>query len=412
MSKRLTVNPRTKDILWHGGKTLLCLVQFFCLTLGTFEGIAAMASQEVEDVATVPYLSLFAIAQLVLFIALWKYYDNEDDRAFDRFCEAEETPVLLRDPAYLVGLVLTAIGGTLILSLSFAPLLRAIFPALNDVPAAAIALLLAALVAGGGSVLRLRRLGEVWSIQKTLRRPTDKRIKPVKRVLWAIIYFVALAFATQAVPALLMAFGSLILTFILLLEEFVFLLLGIIVALWAFFFFRQVAARRKFLGRLKSLRDKGMLSFEVHGHPYLSLLFRRVEYSLTIVDEPHPESRVKAPTTYQVAVANCNHRRMMVVLCPDNVFQIVLSLKIRAIGSIGLGRSDIMTIPLASIFLSHRFHFPEGEGKRILLVDPAPANLTMRGFRKGEYLPLDNASEQFGYIVYGKNSFLNVLERS
>jgi hypothetical protein len=36
----------------------------------------------------------------------------------------------------------------------------------------------------------------------------------------------------------------------------------------------------------------------------------------------------------------------------------------------------------------------------------------MYGLREGELITLDNDSEVFGYTVYGKNSFVNILERT
>ncbi len=237
-------------------------------------------------------------------------------------------------------------------------------------------------------------------------------MKPVKRILWAGILFLALVIAAETVPTLVVVFGSFFRALLLVVPTAMAILAVVLIGLELFYLIRQFCDRRKFLRRLEHLRDRGELSFEIHGHPYLSLLSHRVEYGLTITDTPHPESRVKVATTYCIAVANCNHRRMMVVLCPDNIFQFVYSFKIRAIGSIGFGRGDIMTIPLASVFRSFMFSFPDGDGKRILLVDPAPANLVIRGFRAGEFLPQDNASEVFGYTVYGKNAFLSFLERT
>ena len=107
----------------------------------------------------------------------------------------------------------------------------------------------------------------------------------------------------------------------------------------------------------------------------------------------------------------------MVVLCDNNVYRFVYSIQFRTIaqqnwGGLSVASSRIVSMPVASFYTNHSFDFPEGEGKRILLVDPAPRVLCMHGFREGEMVALDNASEVFGYTVYGKRSFLNLLERT
>ncbi len=417
MSKRKPLNPFVKDILWHIGKTILCLLQLYYLSGKAFLSVSTLAAIDIMNVYTTPYFLIFFAAQLVLFLALWKYYDTNDDYSFDRFCEREATPKFFREPAYLIGLGLTTVGVALIFMMSLQPLTRMVFPALSFWQAALIAYALGVLLAGGLSTWRLSRLNYVWKIQKTLRRSTDKRVSKTARVIYAIVFFAALVLAAVASSTLISVFASIVRIIVVLFRKIAIAVLCILVAFWLFIQIRAIVIRRKFIRRLEGLRDRGELSFTIHGHPYLSLFSHRVEYGLTITDEPHADSRVRTPTTYQIAVANCKRRRMMLVLCPDNVFQFVYSWKIRALGPIGaIGMANmnnqLISIPLASIFRSHSFDFPEGEGKRILLVDPAPVNLCMRGLKAGEFVTLDNASEQFGYTVFGKNSFITMLERT
>ena len=49
------------------------------------------------------------------------------------------------------------------------------------------------------------------------------------------------------------------------------MLLGVLIGLDILRYVRRIFERRKFLRRLEKLRDKGELSFEIHGHPYRSL---------------------------------------------------------------------------------------------------------------------------------------------
>ncbi len=415
--KKSRLTPLQKNLLWHGIKALLCLVQLYILSSAAWTTIVAIAESRIENPLSWPFCLLLFAAQVAVFVILWAYYDNNDDRSFDQFCVFEETPNLLRDPAYLLGLGITTVGAGGIFFISLFPLFRLLFPAMHPALSIPLSLLVGIAVAGGISVLRLRRLNYVWSVQKTLRRPNEKRMSPVKRILFAVIFFFSLAFGAVALSLFVPLVLALIITLVLLALKPVIAVLCLLVILLIVCLLRRINDRRKFFKRLHRLRDKGELSFTVHGHPYLSLFFRRVHFSLTVTDVPHPDSRVQTPTTYQVAVANCNRRRLTVVLCENNVFQFMYTFQLRVVGSVGtlaVTSGRILNIPLASFFISHSFEFPPNatEGKRILLVDPAPHYLCMRGFREGELITLDNASELFGYTVYGKNSFLNMLGRS
>ena len=409
------LSPRAKDMIWHAVKAVLCLVQLYALTAPAYGTISSISHYLMDDPNAPIYFALLFVVQVGVSIALWIYYDRNDDRSFDRFCEPDETPRLLSEPAYLVGLGITVAGCTAIYFISLFPLLLAAFPAMHPVVAILVALSIGALVAATVSILRLHRLNYVWGVQKTLRRSTDKRHSLVVTILYAAVFFVSLIAAAVGLAALLPIVLSLLLVLVYLARIPTIIVICLLVVLGVLRFFRHVKERRRFMRRLESLQRAGELTFTVHGHPYRSLFFRRVPFGLTIVDNPHPESRVRTPTTYQVAIANCNRRRMTVVLCEDNVFQFMYGVNLRVLGSaaaLAPGSTRMISIPVLSFFVSHTFDFPEGEGKRILLVDPAPHQLCMRGFKRDELIPLDNASELYGYTVYGKNSFLNVLERS
>ena len=180
---------------------------------------------------------------------------------------------------------------------------------------------------------------------------------------------------------------------------------------------RRLVDRRKFIKRLIRMRDKGELSFTIHGHPYLSVLFNRVFFGLTIVDTPHPDGKKRTDTTYTVGVISCRHRKGTVILCDHNVYRFMYALTIRGIGGFQTGTrllagAQFVTIPAGAWYTNHSFDFPEGDGEKILLIDPAPRVLAIHGQRANELIPQDNASQLYGYTVYGKNSFVNMLERT
>ncbi len=360
-------------------------------------------------------LLLLLVWQTVLYIAFWHYYDSIDDRSFNVFCRAPRVPHFFRDPAYLAEFGLSAVGGAAIFCFSLFPLAELLLPPIPRVLPLLLAFSIGAGIAGGLSVLRLRRLNETWSIQKDLRKSTDKRPRIVRRILYAVIFFVAVLIASALSIVLVPGIIGLVATLLISYPGVLIAILCVLGGIVAFFLLRHAIDRRKFLRRLAKMRDRGELSFTVHGHPYLSLFSKRVPFSLTVIDEPHPESRIKTPTTYQVAVANCGRRRLTVILCEDNVFQIMHSFGFRMVvrnaGVFGMGEATVVHLPAGAFFTTRGFDFPEGEGKRILLVDPAPHNLCIRDHDREGLVNLDNASEVFGYTVYGKHSFLRVLER-
>ncbi len=419
-----------KDMAWHAGKALLCAIQLLILSAITEKSIGHLLDflfLELiirEGSIAVPLLSLIVpMTVIVLFIVVWRYYDNIDDRSFNRFCEIykdeKKAPNLLREPAYLAGLAVTVLCATPVVTASMIPSLG--YTGMRGGECAAVAIALSLLLTAGLSLLRLRRRAAVWIIQKDLRTGNEKT-KVWKRVFYAVIFFAGLYVLILAgYSTLIPVWGSFIIGIFRLLWKPI-LLIAAILFLWLFVIrsIRRIIDRRKFMKKLERMRERGELSYEVHGSPYLSVLSERVVFGLTITDAPHPDSRGKRRqenVTYQVAFANCRYRRGMVILCENNVYRFVYSLQFRTLaqhnwGGLSVASTQIVSMPVASFHTNHSFDFPEGEGKRILLMDPAPRMLCMYGFREGELMTLDNASEVFGYTVYGKNSFVNLLERT
>jgi hypothetical protein len=241
----------------------------------------------------------------------------------------------------------------------------------------------------------------------------------VRRILYAILFFAAIYMLIFAgYSTLIPVWGSFIIGILRLLWKPILVIFSVLF-LWFFVIrsIRRIIDRRKFLKQLEKMRDRGELSYEIHGSPYLSVFSERVVFGITVTDAPHPDGKRKGTVTYKVAFANCRYRRGMVILCENNIYRFVYSLNFRTLaqhnwGGLSVTSTQIVSMPVASFHTNHSFDFPEGEGKRILLVDPAPRMLCMYGYREGELMTLDNASEVFGYTVYGKKSFVNLLERT
>jgi hypothetical protein len=415
---------QTKSILWHILKAILCTVQLFLLDRVAVLGVDALLFELVE-IQSIGYALLRLGVDVALFVALWWYYDHIDDYSFNRFCEAPAIPVLLHDPGFIVEHSLTVLGATPVLAQALLAALG--FTSLRTAESIAISLACGAVFVTVASLIRIRSLNSTWAVQKNLRSKQEKKRSRVTymvgRFIYAAIYFGSLAALVYCgISIFLPIFGSLLSAFLQLIQIPILICLCVLVGLEIIRYIRRIFERRKFLRRLKKLSDQGELSYQIHGHPYRSLFGYRNDFGLTITDVPHPDGKKKTETTYCVAIANCHRRRLTVILCEDQIYQFMYSLNIRFMRTMrgGLGMMGMMgvhgvrtfTLPAASWFVSHSFTFPEGEGERILLVDPAPHVLCLRGTRKGEFHPLDNASKVFGYTVYGKNSFVNMLERT
>ena len=418
---------RITDVIWHSVKALLCSLQLLALHAVTMTSIGNLMNFLYVDLvvrkgSTADILLSFIhpLTVVILFAVWWRYYDNIDDRSGRRFRdtykEKSEAPNLLRDPAYLAGLAVTVACATPVITFSLVPALRN--TGLENTLCYAAGVSASLLLTAGISLLRIRRRSKLWYKQRNMPEDTEKT-RLGSRIFYAVLLLVSVLLAIPLSFTILIPFlGSLILGIIRLLWKPI-LFIGGILFLWLFVIrsIRRIADRRRFLKRLDQLQERGELSYEIHGSPYLSVFWERIVFGITITDLPHQSNKRKTPVTYQVAIANCRYRRGMVILCDDNVFRFVISFNFRTIaqhnwGGLSVASSSIVSMPLASFCTNHSFDFPEGEGKRILLMDPAPRVLCMYGFREGELITLDNGSEVFGYTVYGKNSFVNLLERT
>ena len=416
---------QTKDVLWHGGKALLCSFQLWFIgaagsTVASMDYfIAWLVSVLMLPKSLAPILALLhPLLGVTLFIALWRYYDSIDDRSFNQFCarcrEGASAP-LLRDLGFQAGIAVTVLTATPVLAIIFRRVLMGL--RLGASPATAVSIALSATAVIGLSLLRIRSLEETWQVQKDLPNQSHKLSK---RILNAIVFFVALALLLNsgvllAVYWLGFFFSVLQLMFQ---NNAVPVLLVIILPFLVIRTLRAILKRRKFMKRLAKLQTQGELTYTVDGHPYLSVLFPKLaRFGLNIIDAPHADAKRKEYRAYTVAVITTRHRKGTVILCDHNVYRFMYALNLRGIGGFRVGANllagaQIVAVPAGAWYTNHAFDFPEGDGEKILLVDPAPRVLAIHGQRADELIPQDNASKLYGYTVYGKNSFLNMLERT
>ena len=234
------MNPtktRIKDILWHGGKALLCAAQLWVFHLVTMKSVGNLMSFLYTELvvrkgepADVLLSFIHPVTLILLFFFLWRYYDNVDDRSFDLFCETykDETkaPVLLKEIPYAVGFVLTVLTATPVISASLIPALQ--FTGMRHGECTAVASAAALVLVAGLSILRLHRRSAVWIVQKDLRTGNEKT-RWGRRIFYAVIFFGAIcALIFFGFSTLVPFWGSLILGIIRLLWKPILIIGGIL----------------------------------------------------------------------------------------------------------------------------------------------------------------------------------------
>ena len=405
---------------WLGGKALLVAAQVAIIQFAITKGVLMLASDMAEGLH-LGYALVHLGVTLALIIYMLHYYDTIDDRSYRLYGEqiaAGDKSPLWHERGWQVNFLLSVLAITPTLTVSTIPVLG--FLGMGRMLATTLAILSSLVVLAGIRALQLSWRSRVWAEQIAMEAAGRKGKKYTlrSRIFYAVILFGGVAALCYfGIAVFLPVFGSLALSLIVLLWKQILIIGGVVLVIIEVIpVCRQLSARRRFLRRIKKLRDVGEIACTFHGRPYLSVLSENVFFGMTIVDKPHPDGKRRGDAVYQVGIANCKRRKSYVILCDEHIYQFMYTFQMRGMvgrGN-GFGVSSLSTIPvpLHAWFTTHLAEFPEGEGERILLVDPAPRNLTIRGHREGELLPLDNGSKIFGYTVYGKNAFVNLLERT
>lgn len=347
---------------------------------------------------------------MILLVCLWLYYDSIDDRGFADFCQSNNDRPLWDMPAHGTGLTVATVGIAPLLSFPVYDLLAGF--SLPRVPAALLASVTAVGFTVGGRVLILMRLRNIWVIQKELRTGKEKRHHPVSRILYALVFCISLGLAVWVVIGV--AGDQVIKIGGVLMDVPLKALAGLVIVVlfgWMIDLLFRIGSRRRFLARLGKLSREGSITFAVEGHPYLSLLSSHIYAGLTVIHRTKC-GNLNRQTVYCVGLVNGKSRRNILILCQNQVYRFLHRLPnqplIRRLGTEGM----MFYRPMYSWYESHAFDFPEGQGTRILLLDPFPAVLAMEDQVADWFYDLDIGSHAFGYTVHSRNSFLHALERS
>ena len=403
MHSRRSARPRGRLI------SLLISIQLLVLDILTRSAIKQMLRQ----LAVPPSVwtqGLHVAIDVILLVSLWLYYDSINDRGFEDFCQRENVRPLWDIPPHSTELIVTILTATPILCFPSYDLF--IEGGTLRIVAALLAPIAALIITAGGRILILAHLRSTWAAQKELRTGKEKVHTTVSRILYAAIFFLSLGLAVWVgigmfAPQIIKVGG--------LLPKLPFWLIGIILSLLfiegAVHFAVLALARRRFLSRLHQLSNRGRITYSLEGHPYLSILLPFLYVGLTVVHHTKV-SNLEKQTVYRVGIINSKRRKSVLILCQNQVYRLMHKLPGQGLIFRLRAHGRAFYKPLYVWFEDHAFDFPEGEGERILLVDPFPSVTAVQEGTEDWFLELDNGSHTFGYTVYGLNAFLHVLERS
>ena len=404
--------------LWQTVKSLLCAAQFYifmALVAGSMKDSIVSDDRFLRMMAP----CFFVIPAVVLIVALPKFYDGIDDASFLALCD-EESPVhLMRRWQWLVSVAVLAVslaygmGEYLWTALSLT--------GISTTWGQPLCVGLGFVLVAGIRVWQVNRLYRTWVIQKELYDPAYTKFPSVpKRIGQAFIFFGALGIGCAVLPPflllILMSAVSL-LTGLPALGTILLVIVCLLVALWLLRIVLRLWKRRTFLKRLHAMVDKGEISMAVEGHPYISVVSPRAYFGIRITDLVRVSEK-EEPKTYLVSVFNTQKRRLTVNLRERHVVQIVHEIRLQLgptamIMAAHRGKKEGMerlSHTLYSWNTNYEVTFPEGEGEKTLIIDPAPYTaLVWQGSR---HMAADNGSKVYDYTLWTKNALANFIERT
>ncbi len=439
--------------LWQPTKTILCHLQILLLQQWALLGIAG----PVESF-NVFHLLILALNALVTAMVLYHFYDEIDDWAFlalkkekeelnphksyyvadmdpdmadiealygdaiphyEEKREVKQPTHLMKKAGWISAYIASVVSFAYMMGVFLAPVF--IVWGVPVVWSYVIAYAAGGVVFGGFRLWRIFALNNTWRKQIDLVKPGQKKYASlITRILQAIAMLVGLGLICYyggGVYALIVAgvfvfnlavnfaLDFPLLTVVLLIAFIVLLMLGRV---------RVLLRWKKFFKNMKKAKKAGEIDYAVEGNPYLAAMFPRLYVGLVVTDLQRYKGE---PVTYRVAICNVKTRREAVILCDDYTIQVRHQINLRmggrtlAIAAAAENTDGRTGHSLFQWYTTTSIEFPEGEGERILLVDPAPTKLYLRAGQTERLQEMDNGSRAYDYTVWTKNAFFKTLER-
>ncbi len=406
------------DVFWQPLKAVICAIQLYIILHNTMKAQADF----MDSFEVLPWIVVEIFTPLTIFIAmfaLWKFYDGIDDAAFVSLCmeEGESTPFLKR-LSWLIALLISAVACGIPVGLSLWRVMM--FTGISASLGYPLCILGGILLTLGIRALMIHLLFKKWMEQSVYFRDPAQYPSLRKRIFQAILFAIGLICASLiGVATLFWGAYSVLYGVAMLVIEFLWPIVAVILLIILIHVIRLLSSRRKFLKRLKKMQAKGEIHYDYMGHPYLSVLSRRVYFGLVITDYTNGVGENKKPKTYRIVVVGTWKRRL-VIACDHNTYQfkheIRLRMNIRTAAIAASSDAPATGVALATWYSTYGFAFPgddDTEGEPVVIFDPVPYAIFVRpDDGRNDLRSIDNSSKVYGYTVWAKNSFANFLERT
>lgn len=375
--------------------------------------------------ADTPQVFLFQLlgAAIVIFavIMVYYYFDNLDLFNKRDYHKEERKRLLISKPGYIIGFAIAICFATSMLTRPIHDLLL-VLGDVNIAWARLIAIFTLMLI----RLIQLCNLQAKWNDEiehpMFVEKPIFKRSQDIEGFKIRHLFLRPLGFVAIFTLCYLAAYSYLLATFSSVFFILTSLWQGILlIALVPFIiiltvrFSANIRSRHKLIKKLKYLEKNGYAAITYQGRKYLSAIFPRLNFSI--------EVRAQSGETYLCRVV-CSGRVNAPMYFTEDKYYTEHGFHLRGgglISSMGaspfaavvdIGKWGGKTNPtnlIAGYRREHDIEFPEKEGDRALIVNPAPTAC----FSLYENIanPIDTGENMGKYTVYSATGFCNMIER-
>ena len=368
------------------------------------------------------FFHLFALAtSLFVPIMIYYYFDNLDLYNKKDYLEKKSKRLLIARPEYLTGFVISLLFAASMLTSPIHSLLS-IFGNVSVIWSNILSIVTLALI----RLIQLYNLQVKWEDEINhplfVEQPIFKSSQDIKKFKPIYLFLKPLGFLALFGVCYLIAAKYYI--------EIVYSLYVILTSLWqgillialipfiVFFAFRvlvNVRSRRKLIKRLRHLEKGKYAKIKYSGAKYLSAVFPRMRFGVEVIAQSGEtylcnivcSGKVNAPMYFSEDKYYTEHGFH---LRGGGLLSQMGASPFAAVVDIGKwGDKSNPTNLVAGYRRQHDINFPEKEGNRALLVNPAPTAC----FSLYENIanPIDTGEDMGNYTIYSATGFCNTVER-
>ena len=386
------------------------------------------SSYEYNEITYFSYASqvflILLFPAVVIFTAglIYSYFDNLDLFNKREYFEDEHKSPLISKPQYLIGFAVAMLFSTLIFTSSYDMMLDFFFPKLNIAVAKLLAIVTMAIL----RLIQLWSLRDKWQIEienplfvekPLFKRNRDMYTFKVHQLFWQpagyfIIMLCVAGFTTTYGFSVFLSVFNLITS-----PElwWIIFIIPLIVAavIYTVRFVHNSWKRNILIKKLKQMERERLATIKIKGAKYLSATFTRLPLSVEITDN--------AGEVYHCLVVTNGAINAPIYFKTDE-YMVEHGFHLRGGGLVARGGSfgqivDVSKMggkenPTNLIFgfrTAHKLCFPEGEGNKVVILNPTPTTAFAVDGR--DYRPIDTGENMGNYTIYTASGLFNHIER-